>query len=97
MVTPLLHSRQPALKLGFHTNLGFVPIPAGLGWGPKATALLDVNRKTRGSLNLTPFPKTFPPMGFQAGTTGHTRCGGKQNGKNHPGLGFWETAPPWSS
>lgn len=31
------------------------------GEGPKSHRPLDVNRKTKGSLNLTPFPtKTFP-------------------------------------
>lgn len=75
----------------FHTNVGFVPRPAGPGQSPKATTLLDVNRKTRGSLNLTPFPtKTFPPMGFQPTPQDTPDV-------EERGLGFWEMSPPWRS
>lgn len=38
----------------FCMNEGFVPGPSGLLRGPKAVALLGVDRKTRGSVNVTP-------------------------------------------
>lgn len=77
-----------------HVNSGFVPRPAGLVRGPKATALLGANRNTRGSLNLTPFPtQTFPLKNFEDSITGHQmlRKGAREK---TPALGFRGTALP---
>lgn len=64
MMTPPAARLAACSEAGcFHMNLGFVPTSAGLGWGPKPTALLDGNRKKRGSLKWTPsLPCTFRPI-----------------------------------